>query len=109
MISRLGGLAPLERFSFSLSLSLFFKACIRVPIHVPPFIFPLPAWAMFLGCGNVCFTFPVPCWAIRWAIPLERWQCLVYFPALCDSIVHDACVCIYIYIFACMCMGDCAL
>jgi len=79
MINRLGSLAPLERSSLSLSQSLFSKACIRVPIHVP-----------------------------YWAIPLEHWQHLVYFIALCDSIVHDACY-IYIYISACVCMGDCAL
>ena len=35
MFSKLGGLAPLERSSLSLSLSLFSKACIRVPLHVP--------------------------------------------------------------------------
>ena len=40
-------------------------------------------------------------------IPLERWQCLVYFPALCDSIMHDACI--YIYISTCVCVGDCVL
>ena len=60
----------LERSSLSLSQSLFFKACIRVPIHVP-----------------------------YWAIHLERWQHLVYFLALCDSIVHDAC---YIYLPVCV-------
>ena len=103
MISRLGGLAPLERSSPSLSLSPFSKACIWVPIHVPPFIFLLLAWAVFPRYGNVYFTFPVPCWAI----PLERWQCLVYFLALCGSIVHDACI--YIYISSCLCMGGCAL
>ena len=26
-------------------------------------------------------------------MPLEHWQCLFYFPALCDSIVHVVCVC----------------
>jgi len=31
-------------------------------------------------------------------MPLERWQCLLYFSALCDSIVHDVCILIY----ACM-------
>ena len=94
MISRLRGLAPPEQFSLSLSLSLFSRACIRVPIHVPPFIFMLLAWATFLWYDNVCFTFPIP----YWAIPLECWQCLIYFLALYDSIVHDACV----YISACV-------
>ena len=62
---------------------------------------------MFLGYGNVCFTFPVPCWAI----PLEHWQCLIYFPALCHSIVYDVCmyVCIYIYICLCVCGWLCTL
>jgi len=36
---------------------------------------------------------------------LEHWQCLFYFPALHDSIVHDVCV----YIYACACVGDCTL
>ena len=34
------------------------------------------------------FTFPVSYWAIH----LECWQCLTYFPALCDNIVHDLCL-----------------
>ena len=51
----------------------------------PLLLFLLLAWAVFPVYGNVCFTFPVPCKAI----PLEHWQCLVYFPALCDSIMHD--------------------
>ena len=88
MISRLGGLAPLERSSLSLSLSLFSRICIRVPLHVPLFIFLLLAWATFPGYGNVYFTFPIP----YWAVPLECWQCLVYFPPLCDTNVHDACI-----------------
>ena len=115
MFSKLGGLAPPEQSSLSLSLSLFSRACIRVPLHVPLFIFLLLACATFPRYDNVCFTFPVPCWAI----PLEHWQCLVYFLALCDSIVHDACIhtyihtyihiYIYIYMSACLCVGDCAL
>ena len=58
---------------------------------------------MFPGYGNVCFTFPVT----YWAISVERWQCLFYFFALCDSIVHDVCMCIYIYAY--VCVGDHAL
>ena len=42
MNNRLKGLAPPEQSYISLSLSLFPKACIRVPIHVPPFYFPTP-------------------------------------------------------------------
>ena len=96
MIIRPKGLAPLERSSLSLSLSLFSRACIRASIHVPLLIFLLLAWAMFPKYGNVWFTFLVP----FWAIPLECWQCLVYFFALCDSIVHDA----YIYIYLPVCV-----
>ena len=39
MFSRLGGLAPPERFSLSLSLSLFSIACVRVPPLLVPFYF----------------------------------------------------------------------
>ena len=64
---------------------------------------------MFFRYGNVYFTFPAP----YWAIPLVCWQCLVYFLALCDSIVHDACiyicVCVGVCVFMCVCVGDCAL
>ena len=57
MISRLGGLAPLKQSSFSLSLNLFSRACIKVPIHVLPFIFLRLTWATFLGYGNVYLLF----------------------------------------------------
>ena len=97
MIIRLRGLAPPERSSLSFSLSLFSKAYIRASIHVPLLIFLLLAWAVFPKYDNVWFKFLVP----FWAIPLERWQCLVYFSALCDCIVHDA----YIYIYLPMCVG----
>jgi len=60
MISKLKGLAPLERSSLSLSLSLLSRACIRVPIHAPHFIFLLLSWAAFPRYGNVYFTIPVP-------------------------------------------------
>ena len=39
MFSRLGGLDPLERSSLSLSLSLFSRACIRVPPLFVPIYF----------------------------------------------------------------------
>ena len=57
------------------------------------------AWVAFLGYGNFCFTFLVPCWAIA----LGHWQCLLYFPTPCDSIMHDVCayVCIYVYMLLC--------
>ena len=70
------------------------------PHPCTPFIFQPFAWAAFPGYGNVCYTFYVPCWAK----PLERWQCLVYFPASCVSIVHDACICVYIYIYTYICL-----
>ena len=48
------------------------------------------AQTLFLGYDNICFIFLVP----YQAIPLEHWQCLVYFLALQACILHD--VCIYI-------------
>ena len=98
MTSRLGGLETLERSFLSLSLSLFSRACIRVPLHVPlPFTFP----ALCLGrIPKVWLIFPVPCWAM----PLECWQCLVYFPTLCDSIMYDVYMYIYIYIYMPACV-----
>ena len=50
------------------------------------------AWVAFLGYGNIWFTFLVPCRAIL----LERWQCLLYFPTLCNNIMHDVCISIYV-------------
>ena len=85
MFNRLGGLA------LSLSLSLLASSQEHVlgfPLSLNHLLFLLFACATFLRYGNVCFTFPVPCWAI----PLERWQYLFYFLALCDSIVHDVCI-----------------
>ena len=77
MIRRLWGLASLKWFSLSLSLSLFSRAYIRVPIHESPFTFLHLAWANSMGMamfvlhflylarpypwnvGNVWFTFPL--------------------------------------------------
>ena len=109
MFNRLRSLAPHEQFSPSLSLSLsvcvslFSRACIRVALYMPLFIFLLLAWAAFPGYGNVCFTFPIPYWAIF----LKRWQCLFYFPTPCDSIVHDVCVYIYMCVCVCVCVCTC--
>ena len=81
------------------------------PIAIPlyPLLFSLFAQITFPRYGNVYFTFPIP----FQAIPLERWQCLLYFLAMFDSIVHDVCMCvcvyIYIYIYASLCVGDYAL
>ena len=109
MFSRLGDLAPLKWYSLSLSLSkpLLQSMYQGSPSPCTHLLFLLLAWAAFPGYGNICFTLLVHCWAI----PLERWKCLVYFPALCGCIVHDVCICIYIYIYiyACMCVGGCAL
>ena len=61
------------------------------------------ALAAFLRYDNVWFIFPVPCWAI----PLGRWQCLVYFPTLCACIVHDDDdddIYIYIYMYMSVCL-----
>ena len=96
IFSRFGGLALPKWFSLSLSLSLFSRACIKVPLHVPFFIFLLLAWATFPRYGNVYFTFFVP----YWAIPLKHWQCLLYFLTLCGCIVHDVCISISACIWA---------
>ena len=96
MFNRLGGQAPLEWFSLSLSLSLnlFSRAC----VGVPPLLVPFPFLAFLLkphsvgmvmsvlhflylvgpyswNVGNVCFTFPL------------------YVKALCM---------IYVYIYICL-------
>ena len=91
MFNKLGGLAPPGRFSLSLSLSLFSRACIRVSLHVL-FYFPTPC----LGCVpwvwqclfNISYT-------LR-AIPLERWQCLIYF-LLC--VVALCMMYVYVYVY----------
>ena len=104
MFNRLGGLVPLEWCCLSLSLlASFLEHVLGFPLSLYPLSFLLLAWAVFPGYGNVCFTFPVT----YWAISVERWQCLFYFFALCDSIVHDVCMCIYIYAY--VCVGDHAL
>ena len=95
MFSRLGGLAPPKWFSLFLSLlgsSLEHILGFHLSLYL--LLFLLFAWAMFPGYDNVCFTFPVP----YWAIPLECWQFLFYFPALLVRIVHD----VYIYIYICL-------
>ena len=102
MFNRLGGLAPPERFSLSLSLSIFSRAYIRVPLHVP-LLFSyslLGSYSLVMAMSilhflylagpypwnvsNVCFTFPL---------------CVI---ALCMMYVS-------IYICLCVCVGDCAL
>ena len=88
-VQQIRGLASSSGYVLlSPSFSLFSKAYIGVPLHVPPLLFLLFAQAVFLEYDNVCFIFPIPCWAI----PLERWQCLIYFFALCGCIVHDVCI-----------------
>ena len=96
MFNRLGGLA------LSLSLSLLASSHEHVlgfPLSLNHLLFLLFACATFLRYGHVCFTFPVPCWAI----PLERWQYLFYFLALCDSIVHDVCIYICLCVYGWLC------
>ena len=96
MFNRLGGLA------LSLSLSLLASSHEHVlgfPLSLNHLLFLLFACATFLRYGNVCFIFLVPCWAI----PLERWQYLFYFLALCDSIVHDVCIYICLCVYGWLC------
>ena len=67
------------------------------------FIFLVPCLGCIPWYGNVWFTFSVP----RWAIPLEHWQSLVYFLALCVCIVHA--IYIYIYKYTYLLVDGCAL
>ena len=100
-VQQIGGLAfPSGYVLLSPSLSLFSRVSIRVPLTIPLFFFLLFACDAFPGYGNVCFIFPLPCWAIR----LEHWQWLIYFPALCCCIVHGVCISMSASIF-----GDCAV
>ena len=98
---KLGGIAPPKWFSLSLSfLAYSLEHVLRFP-SMYPLYFSCSLLGLYSRYGNVCFTFLVPCWAI----PLERWQCLLYFLTLCDSIVYDVCISIY----ACACVGNHAL
>ena len=81
-VQQIEGLAPPEWSSFSLSLSHFSRACIRVPPLFVPFIFPTPCLGHVPWYGNVCFTF------------------LLYVIALCMM---------YVYTYICLYLGDCAL
>ena len=81
----------LEWFFLSLSLSLSLESCIKVPSPCILYLSYTLLGPRSLGMTLYIFIFPVPCWAI----PLEHWQCLLYFL----SIVHD--VCMYIYMPIC--------
>ena len=118
MFSKLGGLAPLERSSLSLSLSLFSKACIRVPLHVPLLFsyFLLVPHSLGMAMSVLHFLYlvgPYP-----WNIGNVWFIFLLYVIALCmmhvyiHTYIHTY-IHIYIYIYinmsACLCVGDCAL
>ena len=94
MFNRLGGLASPSGFLSPSLLAFSLESCIRVHLSIYALFFLLLAWVTFPRYDNVCFTFLAPCWAI----PLGHWQCLFYFPTLCDRIVHD----VYISIYACI-------
>ena len=104
MFNRLGRLAPLEWFSLTLSLSLFSRSCIRDPFHVPPLLFLLFSWAMFLGFGNSVLHFLYLAGPYLWNVGNVCFTFLLCVIALCMMYVY---VCIYIY--ACVCVGDYAL
>ena len=90
MFSKLGGLASPSGFLSPSPLAFSLESCIRVPLSVYPLSFLLLTWYAFPRNGNVCFTFPVPCWAI----PLGCWQCLFTFPLYVISLCM-----MYVYLY----------
>ena len=101
MFSRLEVQPPRMVMSFYLPpLASSLEHVLRFPLSLHPFIFPALCLGRVFQVCIVYFTFLVPCWAV----PLEYWQCLIYFPALRGYIVHDVCIsiyaCIWQYLFA---------
>ena len=109
MFSRLGGLAPPEWFSLSLSLCLFSRACIRIPpLSLYPLLFLLFAWATFPRYDNFYFTLSVTCWPYLWNVGNVYFTFLLCVIALCMMCVYIY-IYIYIYIFLRMCGWSCTL
>ena len=98
MISRLGGLVLPKWFSLSLFLSLFLRACIKVPPLLVPFTFPAPC------LGHVPWVwqclFYISCTLLGHTLgTLAMYDLLsLYVIALCMMYVY-----IYIYIYLCLC------
>ena len=95
MYNRLRGLATPERSSLSLSLSLFSRACIRVPPLLYPFIFPTPCLDRVPWVWQYLFYFS--CTLLGHTLGTLAMS--VSFPALCDSIEHDVCIYMPAYVW----------
>ena len=94
MFSRLEGLASSRGFLSPFLLAFSLESCIRVPSLCILYLSCTLLGLRSLGMAYVCFTFLVPCWTI----PLERWQCLLYFPA------HVIVLCMmYVYLYMLVC------
>ena len=85
LFSRLGDLALLERFSISLSLNLFSRACIRIP----PLLVPIYFSCSLPGPRSLGMAMPI----------LHFLLCVI---ALCM-------MCVYIYIYLRVCGWLCTL
>ena len=99
MFSRLGGPSPSRVvFFFPLFLSLFSRACIRVPLYVPPFTLPcslLRPRSLGMAMSVLHFQYLVG--------PYPQDVGNVYFIFLLRVI---ALCMMHVYIYACMCVGD---
>ena len=65
----------------------------------------------FLGLHYLGMTMSVLHFCTLLCHTLRMLAMSVYYPALCDSIMHDACIYIYIYIYICLhvCVWLCTL
>ena len=107
MFSRLGGLAPPEWFSLSLSLlAPSLEHVLGFPLSLNPLSFLLLARAVFPKYGNVYFTFLYLVGPYTWNVGNVCFTFLLCVIALCMMYI---CIYIYIYIYACVCVGDHAL
>ena len=87
-------------FSFSLSLSLFSRACIRVPPILVPFTFPAPCLGRVLWVWQCLFY--ISCTLLG-----HTFGTLTFFDLLSRSVWLHCAWCMYIYIY--LYMGDCVL
>ena len=115
MYNRLRGLATPERSSLSLSLSLFSRACIRVPPLLVPIYFSYSLLRPRSLGVTICFTFPALCLShIPWV-----WQCMFYISCtllgltlgmlvisdlLSRSVWLHCALCMYMCVCVCVCV-----